>query len=302
MKTCALRTFELPLAVTGSRADETLGNALVDAWRKDGIFQVAAPPQQQAAALAAFAAGRRHGKAFAIFKDLPPDDLRVEAGWPCHGPVAWPDEGYRRAMTGLMAHLGSVGDRLLRLVALGLMLDGVDALARLTVDGWHHMRVLRYPAQSGGSTCGLTAHTDYGLLVITAQQDVGGLYVRPPVRGEKRARSWLASEDSTGMYEHDEPWHLVKPVPGVFPVFPGDLLQFITGGFLTATPHKVRLAKRERFALAYFHEPHFNAVLRPLCGHEPGEYIHYGTHFTNACMRSYRGRKVHPHATVETAA
>jgi isopenicillin N synthase-like dioxygenase len=77
------------------------------------------------------------------------------------------------------------------------------------------------------------------------------------------------------------------------------MMQYLTRNYLTATPHKVGLNTRERFAIAYFHEPSFQAVLKPLedgCGNMPKqpaegvEGIHYGTHFTNMFMRSYADR------------
>ncbi len=97
--------------------------------------------------------------------------------------------------------------------------------------------------------------------MIAAQDDVGGLYIRPPVEGEKRNRNWLSSESSAGMFENQEPWTFVKPVPKVLTVFPGDILQFMTDGYLLSTPHKVKLNTRERYALAYFHEPNFSSAL-----------------------------------------
>jgi isopenicillin N synthase-like dioxygenase len=99
-----------------------------------------------------------------------------------------------------------------------------------------------------------------------------------------------------GGYENEEPWTFVAPVPAVFTVFPGDIMQFITGGELLSTPHKVRLADRERYTLAYFHEPSFQATARPLAqvqrepDLDPVESIHYGTHFTNMFMRCYPDR------------
>lgn len=76
-------------------------------------------------------------------------------------------------------------------------------------------------------------------------------------------------------------------------------MQYLTRNYLTATPHKVGLNTRERFAIAYFHEPSFQAVLKPLedgCGGMPlalehdDEGVHYGTHFTNMFMRNYPDR------------
>jgi isopenicillin N synthase-like dioxygenase len=320
-----LKTFQLPDVVSGSSADQALAHRLIDAWRSDGIFQVEATTEQDQATQQAFATSKRYfslpqpvkarcvsdltysgyiasgeemtaGQAdyseiYTVCKDVPLDDPRVQEQWPCHGPAPWPDDGYRDDMTAFMGHLGEIGDKLLKLTALGLGLDDIDTLTGLAQDGWHHMRVLRFPTESTkASARGIGAHTDYGMLVIAAQDDVGGLYIRPPVEGEVRPRNWLPDESSAGKYENQEPWTFVKPVPRVFTVFPGDILQFITSGHLLSTPHKVRLAARERFAMAYFHEPNFNAVVRPLRDGAKGEFIHYGTHFTNMFMRSYKDR------------
>ena len=208
---------------------------------------------------------------------------------PCRGPVPWPDPDYKEAMQVFMGGLGALGEKLLKLAALGLGLPDIHALTKLTRDGWHHMRVLRFPTVSSKSARGIGAHTDYGLLVIAAQDDVGGLYVRPPVQGELRKRNWLPGESTAGMYENEDPWTFVTPVPNVLTVFPGDVLQFMTGGRLLSTPHKVRLNTRERYALAYFHEPNFQACARPLF-EDSDECIHYGTHFTQMFARCYPER------------
>ncbi len=82
-------------------------------------------------------------------------------------------------------------------------------------------------------------------------------------------------------------------------------MQYLTRNYLSATPHKVGLNTRERFVIAYFHEPSFQAVIKPLtegCGGQPTQPpsdeatgdetagIHYGTHFTNMFMRAYPDR------------
>jgi isopenicillin N synthase-like dioxygenase len=72
------------------------------------------------------------------------------------------------------------------------------------------------------------------------------------------------------------------------------MMQYMTASHLPSTPHKVGLNTHERFAFAYFHEPNFRSVLRPLEGYDrgqsPREGIHYGTHFTNMFMRNYPDR------------
>jgi isopenicillin N synthase-like dioxygenase len=319
-----LQTFCLPETVTGARADIDLADRMINAWRTDGIFQVATNEAQDRKTQNAFESSRRffrmasetkfrcisdltysgyiasgeevtageadYSEIFTVCKDLPLSDPRVGKHWPCHGPAPWPDEEYKSSMTAFMGQLGEIGEKLLKLAALGLRLDDMHALTNLTSDGWHHMRVLRFPTVSSKSARGIGAHTDYGLLVIAAQDDVGGLYIRPPVEGEKRNRNWLPTESSAGMYQNEDPWTFVKPVPSVFTVFPGDILQFLTNGYLLSTPHKVSLNTRERFAMAYFHEPNFETVVRPLRRAGGDEYIHYGSHFTNMFMRCYPER------------
>ncbi len=203
-----LQTFHIPDTVTGTAADIELAQRMVQAWRRDGIFQVATDDIQSRKTETAFEASRR-------FFRLP---MQVKAG--CVSDLSY---------TGYIA-------------------SGEEITA----------------GEADYSEIYIGAHTDYGLLVIAAQDDVGGLYIRPPVEGETRKRNWLPDESSAGMYENEAPWTFVKPVPNVLTVFPGDIMQFMTGGRLLSTPHKVRLNTRERFALAYFHEPNFQACARPL--------------------------------------
>lgn len=72
------------------------------------------------------------------------------------------------------------------------------------------------------------------------------------------------------------------------------MMQYMTNSVLPSTLHKVGLNMQERLAFAYFHEPSFQAVIKPLPGYEAGqspeEGIHYGKHFTNMCMRNYPER------------
>ncbi|GAB2859858.1 2OG-Fe(II) oxygenase family protein [Actinocorallia aurea] len=312
--------FTLPATVTGSAADRALGRELLAAWRSDGLFLLTLDPSAAPAVDHALTAARSffalpasskrcytddrsysgyagsgeemtagqadHCEVFTVCKDVPDDDPRVLAGLPCHGPVPWPGLHHRRTITALMRGLGDVGDRVLALVALGLGRDP-SVFLDLTRDGWHHLRSLRYPATSEENGHGLGVHTDYGMLVLTVQDDAGGLYVRPPVPGEPRGRNWLPEESTAGVYEDVEPWHHVTPVPGTITAFPGDILQFLTGGDLLSTPHQAKLSARERHSIAYFHEPSFDAEFTPLDGGDP---LHYGTHFTQMFLRCYPDR------------
>lgn len=312
---------------------DQLGKELVNAWRTDGILQVSFPPglkvlsdaiaqskaffAQEHAKKAAcvdsqsfagyIASGEEltdgiadYSEIFTVTKDLDQNDARVQSRWPCHGPVPWPNQlpQYSTAITKLMEYKGEIGEKLLQLTSLGLGLKDPDALNNLTRDGWHHMRVLRFPSTTttngkGKPGRGIGSHTDYGLLVIAAQDEVGGLFVRPPIKGETYA-NWNKSTSAAGAHENDDQWLFVPPVENVFTVFTGDMMQLLTNSYLPSTPHKVGLNTRERFAFAYFHEPNFNAVCKRLeefeTGDREGEEIHYGTHFSNMFMRNYPER------------
>ncbi|MEU1180192.1 2-oxoglutarate and iron-dependent oxygenase domain-containing protein [Streptomyces sp. NPDC005820] len=320
----ALVTFDIPETITGTPEDIRLGQRMIEAWQRDGIYQVAIPPAQRGVIADAYTASRRFfslpladksrhlsdlsysgyvasgeevtdgvqdgSEIFTVTKDVSLDDARVAENWPCHGPVPWPDEQYREAVNAYLEQSGDLGERILRLTALGLGQD-IEAFTRLTDDGWHHMRILRFPAASATTDRGIGAHTDYGLLVIATQDEAGqALYIRPPIEGEHRNRNWLPEESAAGVYEDDDRWTYVPPVPHTFTVFPGDLFQFLTGGTLLSTPHKVKLADRERYAFAYFHEPSFQAAARPLDGTDDTEFLHYGSHFTAMFLRCYPDR------------
>jgi isopenicillin N synthase-like dioxygenase len=230
---------------------------MIDTWRKDGIFQISSTTAQDMALRDAFKASRGffsrpyaekathvddqsfsgyvasgeeltdgiadYSEIFTVTKDLPLTDPRVQNRWPCHGPCPWPDTNYATAMKNFMSQLGESGETLLKLVGLGLGLEDPNALTNLTDDGWHHMRVLRFPQVDrtngkGKTGRGIGSHTDYGLLVIAAQDEVGGLFIRPPIDGEK-LHNWEKS--AAGFKENDGEWTYVPPVNKVFTVFPG---------------------------------------------------------------------------------
>ena len=172
-----LDTFILPERVSGSVGDEIMAKAMITAWRRDGILQVAMSAAQRLVYDAANASSRAffrqssamkqklvdnksyagyigsgeeitnciadYSEIFTVTKDLAKSDPRVAADWPCHGPCPWPDRAMKNAMTNYMDDLGRSGETLLQLIEIGL---GVPqgSLTKYTQDGWHHMRVLRY--------------------------------------------------------------------------------------------------------------------------------------------------------------
>jgi len=171
-----IETFELPATVTGSRGDRALGRAIVDSWRREGIIQLAMDAEARALSGGAMAASRAffdrpaaqkqacvddqsyagyiasgeeitdgvadYAETFTITKDLPANEPRVQARWPCHGPCPWPDTAMRDTMNAYTDRLGADAEKLLRLTELGLGAPE-GSLTKYTSDGWHHTRVLR---------------------------------------------------------------------------------------------------------------------------------------------------------------
>lgn len=173
-----LPIFTLPPSriTPSSRSDVALGKALIDAWRRDGIIQIAMDGTQRQFWADAHAASRAffrrphrekaacvddksysgyiasgeeitdgvadYSEVFTITKDLGLEDPRVMNGWPCHGPCPWPEGGMKEVMAAFRERMGEEGEKLLSLAELGL---GVreGALTGYTRDGWHHMRLLR---------------------------------------------------------------------------------------------------------------------------------------------------------------
>jgi isopenicillin N synthase-like dioxygenase len=85
------------------------------------------------------------------------------------------------------------------------------------------------------------AHTDYGLLTVLWQDEVGGLQVR-----------------------HKDEWLAVPPLPDALVINSGDLLARWSNDRLTSTYHRVLSSKaRDRYSMAVFVDPSFDTVVDP---------------------------------------
>lgn len=91
-------------------------------------------------------------------------------------------------------------------------------------------------------SCG--PHTDYGMLTILMQDDVGGLEIK----------------------SDDGKWIPAPPIPGTFVVNLGDMLEVWTNGSYKATMHQVRKLQSgsDRISVAYFFNPQLDCVVSPL--------------------------------------
>ncbi len=179
--------------------------------------------------------------------ELAPDDPRVRAGTPLHGPNLFPDEvpELRALVLAYMAALTDLGHALLRGLALGLGLAESYFADHGTREPLVLFRIFSYPPASASpdpTLWGVGEHTDYGLLTMLLQDESGGL--------EVRSRShWVAA----------------PPIPGSFVCNIGDMLDRMTRGVLRSTPHRARNpAAADRLSFPFFFDPGFTARVAPI--------------------------------------
>lgn len=171
-------------------------------------------------------------------QELADDHPDVVAGTPLHGRNLFPKfvPGLAATVLEYLDALTRVGHEVLELVALSLGLDADYFRQRYTADPLVLFRIFHYPPVEGDAW-GVGEHTDYGVLTILRQDEVGGLQVKSPA-------GWV-----------DAP-----PLPGSFVCNIGDMLDRMTGGFYRSTPHRVRnLSGRSRLSFPVFFDPNFHA-------------------------------------------
>ena len=102
-------------------------------------------------------------------------------------------------------------------------------------------RIFHYPPLPAGveaeALWSVGEHTDYGLLTILMQDEIGGLAV-------KSKGGWIEA----------------PPIEGAFVCNLGDMLDRMTGGLYRSTPHRVRnRSDRGRLSFPFFFDPGWNA-------------------------------------------
>jgi polar amino acid transport system ATP-binding protein len=187
--------------------------------------------------------------------ELPPDHPRVRAGVILHGPNLWPDlPGFRDTVLAYLDALSAVGQALMRGCALGLGLPEHYFAEHGTANPLLLLRFFNYPSQPVPKDLpvqwGVGEHTDYGLLTILWQDEVGGLQVRAGDR-----------------------WFDAPPIPNTFVCNIGDMLDRMTGGRYRSVPHRVAVntTGRDRLSIPLFFDPDFDTPIQPVPGAGPGQ-------------------------------
>jgi isopenicillin N synthase-like dioxygenase len=221
--------FALPLEQKLAIAMEHGGKA----WR--GYFPVAGE-------LTSGRPDRKEGIYFGT--ELGPDDARVAAGVPLHGMNLYPAlPGFREALLSYIEEVTEVGQLLLRGIAVGLGMAPVYFRNRYTRDPTVLFQIFNYPPSAAtDEDFGVGEHTDYGLLTLLLQDEVGGLEI-----------------------SHQGRWLPAPPVPDSLVCDVGDMLERLTAGRYLSALHRVRNAStQDRVSMPLFLDPSFDAELAPI--------------------------------------
>ncbi|SAK79701.1 2-oxoglutarate-dependent ethylene/succinate-forming enzyme [Caballeronia hypogeia] len=147
----------------------------------------------------------------------------------------------------------SLGRHLLSVLALSLDLPE-DYFSQGVEKPMITTRLLHYPPQDKigeGNQLGAGAHTDWGMLTMLLQDDVGGLEVR----------------------NADGEWVRAPYIPGTFVVNLGDMVPLLTNGLYHSNMHRVlnTASDRHRYSVPTFFDPNYFYRIEPLASCEAAQ-------------------------------
>ncbi|MCC5639582.1 isopenicillin N synthase family oxygenase [Nostoc sp. CHAB 5844] len=179
--------------------------------------------------------------------ELGEEHPQVKAGTPMHGANLFPSHMplFRETVLEYMTAMTKLGHILMTGIALSLGLEASYFSDRYTGDPLILFRIFNYPPDqfaNGEIRWGVGEHTDYGVLTILKQDDLGGLQIKSKSR-----------------------WIDAPPVPNSFVCNIGDMLDRMTGGLYKSTPHRVQnFAERDRLSFPFFFDPNFDVEVKPI--------------------------------------
>ena len=173
-------------------------------------------------------------------------DPETETGNPLDGPNEWPPAlpSFRSAVYPFFEAASHCAEHLLRGFALGSGLEAEHFIRHR--DRPLSRASLQYyppqPADAAEDQFGVAPHSDFGMLTVLCQDEVGGLEIRQP-KGH---------------------WAAMPPLPGTFVVNVGDLLERWSNGRYRSTVHRViNRSGRERLSLVLAYDPDFETLVDP---------------------------------------
>lgn len=181
-------------------------------------------------------------------REVTADDADVVAGLPLVHPNQWPDQTAPFLRAGILPYYDAVmalGLRILTCLAKGLGADP-EIFVRAYDRPLGRGQLVYYPALGEADVAaqrfGAAEHSDFGVLTILQQDNLGGLQAR------NRSDEWIEA----------------MPIENTFVCNIGDLLERWTNGRLVSTPHRVlNRSGRSRFSIPIFCDPSSDAMVDP---------------------------------------
>lgn len=201
-------------------------------------------------------------------KELSNEHPKVKSNTPLHGKNLYPQiDGFADIIEEYMTGVEAVGKAVLEAIALSLDIDRHYFQNTITNDPTILFRIFHYPAQrSESQTWGVGEHTDYGLLTILKQDDIGGLQI-------KSNNNWI-----------DAP-----VLDNTFVCNIGDMLDRMTGGLYRSTPHRVlNNSGKSRISFPLFYDPNFDVEVNPIAGLTGG--TDYSSRWDNEDVYNFEGK------------
>jgi len=184
--------------------------------------------------------------------ELPTPELgpRDPAWLNLRGPNQWPTAlpALRPAVAEYMDDMYELGTLLTSALAVGLGLGAGYFTEYFAPKGDARLKLIRYRVpETGGTSQGVGWHHDTGFLTFIKQDQIGGLQVN--IDGKIIDATPIAKDGEDALVMNM-----------------GEMLQVATGGYLRATPHRVKSPPPgvERQSIAYFFNPKLEAKFAPI--------------------------------------
>jgi len=196
---------------------------------------------------------------------------------PKGGVNQWPRNppGLRAVYEAYISHMLTFGRHLMGCIALSLELPE-DYFADQLVAPVSITRIAHYPPQPSGALfnqLGAGAHTDWGMVTILLQDDVGGLEVQ----------------------NADGDWFAAPYIPDSFIINLGDMIPVVTNGLYHSSLHRVlnNSSGRSRYSVPTFFDPNYRTLVKcaPTCmpadGGGAGTGITVGEHINRMYRKTF---------------